>query len=181
MDRKVRTKTRNKQRHQWRKEKTLRPSEERKIMFPLWRVVPKQQPQPGLPKKKLILQELRQAGTYSSGLRNTKNNKAKHQKYNKPHFHKEPRWRRHNWLWLWLMHTPTTFNQQHKSISQTSTFITHLQTSSNKQQYDQHKNNRIRNYNKHYNYKQRTFALMYQANKHQHQKKWNAEQTLPTA
>ena len=169
MDRKVRTKTRNKQRHQWRKEKTLRPSEERKIMFPLWRVVPKQRPQTGLPKKKLILQELRKARTHSSGLRNTKNNKAKHQAHNQLHHHK--RRRTNNWFRLWI--SP---KQQHKSISQTSTFITHLQTSTTNIQ-----NYRIRNYNKHYNYKQRTFALMYQANKHQHQKKWNAEQTLPTA
>ena len=58
------------------------------------------------------------------------------------------------------MHTPT-FNQQHKSISQHQPSL-HIQTSTTNIQ-----NYRIRNYNKHYNYKQRTFALMYQADKHQ--------------
>ena len=132
MDRKVRAKTENKQRHQRRKTKAFWPSEERKIMLSLRGIVPKQQPQTGLSKKKLILQKLRQIRTHSSGLRNTKNNKAKHQAHNQLHHHK--RRRTNNWFRLWI--SP---KQQHKSISQTSTFITHLQTSSNKQQYDQHK------------------------------------------
>ena len=87
MDRKARAKTENKQRRQRRKEKTLRPSEEGKIMLQMWRVVPKQRPQTGLSKKKCNLQELRTAGTHSSGLRNTKNNKAKHQAHNQLHHH----------------------------------------------------------------------------------------------